>query len=105
VLWVAVLAAQRWNFLPVISGVLESRVVQWLGAISYPLYLVNEPVQRAAAMVLAPLVHGDEGVFTMVWLPAAVVAPVVVAAVVHRGVERPLMRGVGGWRWRAWVVG
>jgi peptidoglycan/LPS O-acetylase OafA/YrhL len=67
--------------------------VQWLGAVSYPLYLVNEPVQRGCAMIVAPLVHGDAAVFAAVWLPMAVVAPVVVAAWVHRWVETaPVVR-------------
>jgi len=93
VVWVAVLVAQRFAWVPVLPGLLESRVAQYLGAISYPLYLVNEPVQRAAAMVLAPLVHGDARLFTLVWLPLAVAGPVLAAGWVHRWVERPLMRG------------
>jgi peptidoglycan/LPS O-acetylase OafA/YrhL len=92
--WVVVLLAQRFEFVPVLPGVLESRVAQYLGAISYPLYLLNEPVQRAAAMVVAPFVGGDEGLFTWFWLPLALGGPVVVAAVMHRWVEAPLTRGV-----------
>jgi peptidoglycan/LPS O-acetylase OafA/YrhL len=72
-------------------GPLGWRLTQWLGEISYPLYLVNEPVQRACAMVVAPLAHGDAAVFTAVWLPVAVVAPVLVAGWVHRLVETPMM--------------
>jgi peptidoglycan/LPS O-acetylase OafA/YrhL len=98
VIWLAVLAAERFEWMPVLPGVLGSRVARWLGAISYPLYLVNEPVQRAAAMVVAPLVRGDVGVFTLVWLPLAVAGPVVAAAWVHRWVERPLMYGWPGVR-------
>jgi peptidoglycan/LPS O-acetylase OafA/YrhL len=83
-------------------GFLDWRVVQWLGAVSYPLYLVNEPVQLGCAMMVAPLAHGDAWVFTAVWLPLAVVAPVAVAAVVHRVVEVPrVRRGPGLWRVRA----
>jgi peptidoglycan/LPS O-acetylase OafA/YrhL len=67
------------------------RVLLWLGAVSYPLYLVNVPVQWACAMIVAPLVHGDPWVFTMVWGPMAVILPVVVAWVVHRVVEVPGM--------------
>jgi peptidoglycan/LPS O-acetylase OafA/YrhL len=73
--------------------VLDWRVVQWLGAVSYPLYLVNEPVQRGCAMIVAPLAHGNELVFTWVWLPLAVVGPVLAAWVVHRAVEKPFIRG------------
>jgi peptidoglycan/LPS O-acetylase OafA/YrhL len=66
---------------------LDWRVVQWLGAISYPLYLLNEPVQRGCAMIVAPLARGDVTAFTVVWLPLAVIMPVLAAAVVHRAVE------------------
>jgi len=74
-----------------LAGFLDWRVVQWLGVVSYPLYLVNEPVQRACAMLVAPLVHGNAAVFTAVWLPIAVVAPVVAAGWVHRFIESPMM--------------
>jgi len=74
-----------------LAGFLDWRGVQWLGAVSYPLYLVNEPVQRASAMLVAPCVHGDPALFTVVWLPMAVVLPVVVAGWVHRFVEAPML--------------
>jgi len=83
---------RRFAFPPYgLAGFLDWRWVQWLGAVSYPLYLVNEPVQRACAMLVAPLVHGDAALFTVVWLPMAVVAPVLVAGWVHRFVEAPML--------------
>jgi peptidoglycan/LPS O-acetylase OafA/YrhL len=93
VVWVVVLAVQRFDLVPVLPRVLGGRVALWLGAISYPLYLVNEPVQRAAAMMVGPLAHGDVRVFALLWLPLAVLGPVAAAWVVHRWVERPLMYG------------
>jgi len=72
-------------------GVLQWRAAQWLGAISYPLYLVNEPVQRACAMLVAPLVHGNAAVFTVFWLPMALILPAAAAGWVHRFVERPML--------------
>ncbi len=74
--------------------VLDAAVMRWLGAISYPLYLLNEPVQRGCAMLVAPWVHGDAVVFTAVWLPLAVGMPVVAAWAVHHAVE--LRFGVTG---------
>jgi len=74
-----------------LARLLDLRGVQWLGEISYPLYLVNEPVQRGCAMLVAPLVHGNAAAFAVVWLPLAVVAPVLAAAWVHRFVERPML--------------
>lgn len=92
--WLLVLAAQRWQFVPILPRFLESRAVQWLGLISYPLYLLNEPVQRAAAMLVAPAVHGDVALFTAIWLPLAVTAPIAAAAAAHWAIERPLMHGL-----------
>jgi len=66
--------------------------VQYLGAISYPLYLLNEPVQRGLALLLAPLARGDAVLFTVLWLPVAVAGPVAGAALLHHAVERPFMR-------------
>jgi len=63
--------------------VLEHPAVQYLGAISYPLYLVNEPVQRGLAM----LIHGDAVTFTMLWLPLSVVVSLAAAAALHEGME------------------
>jgi peptidoglycan/LPS O-acetylase OafA/YrhL len=99
--WILALGAEMLDGMPVLPRLLGSRVARYLGAISYPLYLLNEPVQRAAAMALAPLAHGDAVLFTWLWLPPALVGPVAAAAVLHRLVERPLLRGVGGltpWR-------
>ena len=44
--WALAILAQRQNW----GAVLEGRAVHYLGAISYPLYLVNEPVQRGLAL-------------------------------------------------------
>jgi len=92
--WLLALGAQRFDSMPALPRLLESRVAQFLGAVSYPLYLLNEPVQRAAAMLLAPAAHGDAVLFTWLWLPVALAGPVAAAAVMHRWVERPFMRGV-----------
>jgi peptidoglycan/LPS O-acetylase OafA/YrhL len=86
--WLLALLVQRhqsWGKL------LDTRMAQYLGAISYPLYLLNEPVQRACAMLVAPLVHGDAGEFTLVWLPLALALPVVAAMGLHRFVEAPFI--------------
>jgi peptidoglycan/LPS O-acetylase OafA/YrhL len=109
VVWAAVLVGERWPQLGAAllskimvyarlrrgnpsCGFLNWRFVQWLGAISYPLYLVNVPVQIGCAMIVAPLARGDERVFALAWVPLAVLMPVAAAAVVHRLVE---VRGMG----------
>jgi peptidoglycan/LPS O-acetylase OafA/YrhL len=87
--WGAAMLAQRCAW----GAVLERPLVQVLGAISYPLYLVNEPVQRGLAILVAPLAHGDVAMFTMLWLPASLAGSVGVAAALHHGVERRQVSG------------
>jgi peptidoglycan/LPS O-acetylase OafA/YrhL len=83
--WACVLAMQTGR----LGAVLESRAMLWLGAISYPLYLVNEPVQRALALLIAP----QPVPFTPVWLPLALGVPVLVAWALHVVVEAPFAGG------------
>jgi peptidoglycan/LPS O-acetylase OafA/YrhL len=90
--WAAALLAQRNSAFPVLPKLLDSRLAQYLGAISYPLYLLNEPVQRACAMLIAPLTHGDPMQFTEVWLPVAVTMPILAAMALHHAVEKPFLR-------------
>jgi peptidoglycan/LPS O-acetylase OafA/YrhL len=66
--------------------------VQWLGALSYPLYLANEPIQKVLCFLLTRLAAGNERVFTSMWIPAAVLVPIGVAALLHRYVEQPALR-------------
>ena len=77
--------------LPLLPKLLDSRVAQYLGAISYPLYLLNEPVQRGLALLIGPLSGGDAALFTFIWLPLAVIMPVLAAILLHHAVEVPCM--------------
>jgi len=86
--WAVAMLAQRQKW----GAVLESRGAQYLGAISYPLYLLSEPVQRGLAMLLAPLARGDAALFTWAWLPPAILLPVAAAALLHHNVEARFMR-------------
>jgi peptidoglycan/LPS O-acetylase OafA/YrhL len=88
--WMLALLAQRHRRL---GRLLDTRIAQYLGAISYPLYLLNEPVQRACAMLVAPLAHGDAGLFTVVWLPLALAMPVAAAMALHHTIEMPMLYG------------
>jgi peptidoglycan/LPS O-acetylase OafA/YrhL len=90
--WALVMAAQAWDRFPVLGPFFDSRLAQWLGAVSYPLYLLNEPVQRGLALLAGSLAHGDPGLFTWIWLPLAVTVPVLAAALLHGGVEMPVLR-------------
>ncbi|MDE8344739.1 MAG: acyltransferase [Acidocella sp.] len=86
-IWCAILFAQMHKS----GALLDHKVLQYLGAISYPLYLINEPVQRGLALLIAPLSRGATG-FTLFWLPASVGLSLIAAAALHHGVERRFMK-------------
>lgn len=76
---------------PAISRLLEARVSQWLGRVSFSLYLVHVPIIASVAFLT-----GDE----RWWLVAAISVPLslLAAELFHRVVERPshrLARQVG----------
>jgi peptidoglycan/LPS O-acetylase OafA/YrhL len=84
--WLLVLMAQRHWF----GRLLEHKVWQFLGAISYPLYLLNEPVQRGLALFLAPL---GPVWFSLVWLPLSLIGAIALAWLAHVVVEKPALFG------------
>jgi peptidoglycan/LPS O-acetylase OafA/YrhL len=91
--WMLALAAQIYPAkIPALAKFLDSAAARFLGVVSYPLYLLNEPVQRGLAIWLAPLAHGDAKLFTALWLPAAVFGSIAAASVLHWGLELPFMR-------------
>ena len=91
--WTLCLAAQRHpERLALIAIPLRWRAMQVLGALSYPLYLANEPIQKALGCLLVPLTHGDPALFTALWLPLAALLPLGAAAWLHRYVETPASR-------------
>jgi peptidoglycan/LPS O-acetylase OafA/YrhL len=92
--WTVCLTAQlrQTGVLAPLAAALSSRPLLWLGAVSYCLYLVNEPVQKLLGVVLARLVAGDAGLFTVLWIPLAVLLPVAVAWWLHRAIEQPVLR-------------
>jgi peptidoglycan/LPS O-acetylase OafA/YrhL len=71
---------------------LRSRPLVWLGAVSYCIYLVNEPVQKLLGVTLAVVVQGNAALFTALWLPGAVVLPVLAAWWLHQWIEAPALR-------------
>jgi peptidoglycan/LPS O-acetylase OafA/YrhL len=74
------------------ASVLQSRPLVWLGAVSYCIYLVNEPVQKLLGVTLASLVQGDAALFTALWIPGAVVLPILASWWLHEWVEVPAQR-------------
>ncbi len=83
-LWGVALMANsaRWG------AVLETPVARYLGAISYPLYLVNVPCAAALALLIGPMAEGNAARFTLVWLPCTLALSVAAAAALHHLVAR-----------------
>jgi len=91
--WTLCLTAQLYpRRVAAVATVLRWRSVQWLGAVSFPLYLANEPIQKALGFALAYYAGGDAMLFTLVWVPAALLIPAGAAALLHRYVEVPAHR-------------
>ena len=84
-IWGAIMLAQSCPW----GAVLEHRSLQYLGAISYPLYLVNEPVQRALALLFGPALHGNAALFSILFLANSVAFSLAAATLLHHGVEQP----------------
>jgi peptidoglycan/LPS O-acetylase OafA/YrhL len=93
--WTVCLAAQLrpdFGVLRPVARVLRSRVLLWLGALSYCIYLTNEPVHKMLGLGLAAVVGGDSMLFTALWLPGAVLLPLLLSAGLHAWIEVPALR-------------
>ena len=92
--WTLCLAAQerQTGMLGPLAAMLRSRPLLWLGSISYCVYLVNEPVQKLLGRILAFEADGNSIVFTMLWVPSAILLPVLIAWWLHRAIEQPALR-------------
>jgi peptidoglycan/LPS O-acetylase OafA/YrhL len=88
----AIQAAPANGALHAAGALLRSAAARYLGAISYCLYLVNEPVHKIVAPVLARLAGGDGRLFTAMWLPASVGLPIAAAIGLHVWLEAPALR-------------
>ena len=93
--WTACLAAQLrpdWIGLGMVAGILRSRVLLWLGALSYCIYLANEPVHKLLGLGLAAIVGGNGALFTLFWLPGAIGLPLLLSVALHAWIEVPALR-------------
>jgi peptidoglycan/LPS O-acetylase OafA/YrhL len=83
------LAAKAIGFL---ATILQSKPLVWLGAASYCIYLVHEPLQRLLGLGLASLLHGNAALFTAIWIPGSILLPLLASWWLHDWVERPTLR-------------
>ncbi|MBU6448645.1 MAG: acyltransferase [Rhodospirillales bacterium] len=86
--WAAILLAQRHGW----GKILAARPLLYLGAISYPLYLMNEPAERMAALWLGPLLARHPAQFSLAFLSLSLVLSLGAATLLHHIIERPLMQ-------------
>lgn len=86
-IWGVLLLAQTQNW----GVLLQAPALRYLGAISYPLYLLNEPVQRGLALVLGPALQGHPVLFSILFLANGIIISLVLAALLHHTVELPFM--------------
>ena len=94
-LWTLCLAAQHQPDRPGLAqaaAVLRAPMLQRLGALSYAIYLANEPVQKWLGVTLARLAGEDPLLFTILWVPGAIGLPLLLAVWVHHRIEMPAMR-------------
>ena len=87
--WAACLAAESRPCL--LSTALRSRPAQWLGGLSYSLYLANEPIQKSLGIVLGLWAGGDGRWFAALWVPGALGLPILVAMALRRWIEVPAL--------------
>lgn len=71
---------------------LRHAVTQYLGAISYCLYLVNEPIHKLTGVVLSRVAGGNGTLFTLLWIPLATGLPILAAAGLHTYWETPALK-------------
>ena len=77
------LLASRSKWPPILNVIAQSRVTQWLGAISYPLYLWHWPV-----LVIPAIYLGEE--LTLVQTLLLLASTILLAGLTHRYIETPM---------------
>jgi peptidoglycan/LPS O-acetylase OafA/YrhL len=87
--WVPVFVSMMLGWL---ASILQSKPMVWLGAASYCIYLINEPVQKLIGVGLAFLTEGHATLFIATWIPGSVVLPIIAAWWLHDWIELPAQR-------------
>jgi peptidoglycan/LPS O-acetylase OafA/YrhL len=94
-IWTVCLAAQlrpEFSGLHLLARMLRSRVLLWLGALSYCIYLTNEPVHKLLGLGLAAAAGENGMLFTALWLPGAVLLPLLLSVALRAWIEVPAQR-------------
>jgi peptidoglycan/LPS O-acetylase OafA/YrhL len=81
-----VLALGAWR--PSFMGALRAKPIQWLGRISYSLYLVH-PLVGERLQNVGHRIHGDRVGWCWFWLAVATAVTLAIAAIFYRLVEAP----------------
>jgi peptidoglycan/LPS O-acetylase OafA/YrhL len=71
---------------------LRNAVARYLGAISYCLYLVNEPIHKLGIGLVSRVANGDAMLFTLLWIPVAIGVPILASVWLHNHLEVPALR-------------
>jgi peptidoglycan/LPS O-acetylase OafA/YrhL len=90
--WTACLAVQMRPGLRLAGWLLRNPAAQYLGAISYCLYLDNEPIHKVLGAMLGRMADGNAALFTLLWLPLAIGLPILAASWLHTYWEAPALR-------------
>ena len=93
--WTLCLAAQmrpKVMGLRPLAWLLACPTARYFGTISYCVYVVNEPIHKLLATELSRLADGSALLFSAVWLPSALLLPILVSHWLHTNVELPALR-------------
>jgi peptidoglycan/LPS O-acetylase OafA/YrhL len=93
--WTVCLAVQMQPKVAVLraaSNLLRSPVAQYLGAISYCLYLVNEPIHKIVSAAISSYADSNGLLFTLLWIPASIGLPLLASGWIHARLEAPALQ-------------
>jgi peptidoglycan/LPS O-acetylase OafA/YrhL len=75
-----------------VNAMLSCRTARYFGAISYCVYLVNEPIHKVVGEILSRFADGNSVLFTLLWIPLSIGLPLLAAAWLHVWLEAPALR-------------